>query len=143
MIRPRRSDHAPVSHGWVQTALFAALVIVGLLGMHTLSTAHTDSTVAAVSPGAMAMDADHSHAALGAVPAETDLGCLDCGSSDSHQAMIMACVLGLLVALLLVCRAKPGVVRIRRQSIVALFLRSALTLQPRPPSLTILSISRT
>lgn len=148
-VRPiQRSEQPPASPRWLFAALFAALVIAGLLGMHTLSTAHSDSGVAAVSMGTgsmgtASMDADHVHAAPGSMDADADPGCLDCGTSNSPHAMIMACVLGLLVTLLLVCRAGPGLVRARGPSIVAPFLRAAINLRPRPPSLTVLSISRT
>jgi hypothetical protein len=40
MMRARlihRSNQPAVSHRWLPAALFAALVIVGLLGMHTFS----------------------------------------------------------------------------------------------------------
>lgn len=153
-VRPiQRSEQPPASPRWLFAALFAALVIAGLLGMHTLSTGHSDSRVAAISMGTASMgtgsmgtasmDADHVHAAPGSMDADADPGCLDCGTSNSPHAMITACVLGLLVTLLLVCRAGPGLVRARGPSIVAPFLRAAINLRPRPPSLTVLSISRT
>ncbi|MGA1827334.1 DUF6153 family protein [Microbacterium sp.] len=158
-VRPiQQSEQPPASPRWLLAALFAALVIAGLLGMHTLSTAHSDSRVAAISMGTASMgtasmgtasigtasmDADHGHAAPGPMDADADSGCLDCGTSDSPHAMMMACVLGLLVTLLLVCRTGPGLVRARGPSIVAPFLRAAISLRPRPPSLTVLSISRT
>jgi hypothetical protein len=158
MMRARlihRSEQPAVSHRWVPAALFAALVIAGLLGMHTFSTAHSDVHVTAAPMGATAMSAEHVHAAsgslgnehvhaaTGSLGAEVDSGCPDCGQSGSHHAMIMACVLGLLVTLLLVCRAKPSLVRASAQSIVFPFLRAVGTLPPRPPSLLVLSISRT
>lgn len=149
----QRSEQPTASPRWLLAALFAALVIAGLLGMHTLSTGHSDSRVAAISMGTISMgtasigtasmDADHGHAAPGPMEADADSGCLDCGTSDSPHAMMMACVLGLLVTLLLVCRTGPGLVRARGPSIVAPFLRAAISLRPRPPSLTVLSISRT
>lgn len=149
----QRSEQPSASPRWLLAALFAALVIAGLLGMHTLSTGHSDSRVAAISMGTISMgtasigtasmDADHGHAAPGPMEADADSGCLDCGTSDSPHAMMMACVLGLLVTLLLVCRTGPGLVRARGPSIVAPFLRAAISLRPRPPSLTVLSISRT
>jgi len=89
------------------------------------------------------MGNEHMHAATWTMDAEADSGCPDCGQSGSHHAMIMACVLGLLVTLLLVCRAKPSRVRASAQRIVAPFLRAVGTLPPRPPSLLVLSISRT
>jgi len=146
MMRARlihRSEQPAVSHRWLLAALFAALVIAGLLGMHTFSTAHSDVHVTAAPMGATAMSAEHVHAATGSMDAEADSGCPDCGQSGSHHAMIMACVLGLLVTLLLVCRAKPSPVRASAQRIVAPFLRAVGTLPPRPPSLLVLSISRT
>ena len=170
MMRARlihRSEQPAVSHRWLLAALFAALVIAGLLGMHTFSTAHSDVHVTAAPMGPTAMSAEHVHAATGSMgnehmhaatgsmgnehmhaasgsmDAEADSGCPDCGQSGSHHAMIMACVLGLLVTLLLVCRAKPSLVRASAQSIVAPFLRAEGTLPPRPPSLLVLSISRT
>lgn len=139
----QRSDQPSVSHRWLLAALFAALVIAGLLGMHTFSTAHSDVHVVAASTGATAMDAEHMHAASGSMDADAGSGCPDCGESGSHHAMVMACVLGLLVTLLLVCRVKPSRVRTRAPSIVAPFLRAVGTLPPRPPSLIVLSISRT
>ena len=149
----QRSEQPSASPRWLLAALFAALVIAGLLGMHTLSTGHSDSRVAAISMGTISMgtasigtasmDADHGHAAPGPMEADADSGCLDCGTSDSPHAMMMACVLGLLVTLLLVCRTGPGLVRARGPSIVVPFLRAPISLRPRPPSLTVLSISRT
>jgi hypothetical protein len=139
----QRSEQPPVPHRWLLAALFAALVIAGLLGMHTLSTAHTEMQVAAASTETAAMDAEHVQVASGSMDPDTDSGCLECGTSDSHHAMIMACVLGLLVTVLLVCRAKPGLIRARGPSIVTPFVRSAVRLLPRQPSLTVLTISRT
>ena len=144
----QRAEQAPASPRCLLAALFAALVIAGLLGMHTLSTGHSDSPVAAISmgtasTGTASMDTDHGHAAPGSMDTDADSGCLGCGTSDSPHAMIMACVLGLLVTLLLVCRTGPGLVGARGPGIVAPFLRAAITLRPRPPSLTVLSISRT
>jgi hypothetical protein len=125
------------------TALFAALVIAGLLGMHTFSTDHAESQMPAVSIAPGAMDADQMHATAASADSDAESDCLDCGPSDSHHAMIMACVLGLLVTLLLGCRAQPSLVRPRGPSIAAPFLRAAVALMARPPSLSVLSISRT
>lgn len=146
MMRPQttqRIQQPPVSARWLFAALFAALVIAGLLGMHTLSTAHSDVHVAAASTGTTTMDAAHMHSAPGSMDADADSGCLDCGQGGSHHAMSMACVLGLLVTLLLVCRARPSLVGSRGPSIVAPFLSAVGALLPRPPSLITLSISRT
>ena len=138
-----RCEQPPGPHRWLLAALLSALVIAGLLGMHTLSTAHSELRVAAVSTDRGAMDAQHMHIASASLDTGAVSGCPTCGRSDSHQAMIMACVLGLLVTLLLVCRAKPGLVRTRGPAVVAPFVRATVALLPRPPSLTALSISRT
>ena len=142
--QPTQPTQQPrVSSRWLFAALFAALVIAGLLGMHTLSTAHSDVHVTTASAVTTTTDAEHVHAASGSMDADADAGCLDCGQRGSHHAMIMACVLGLLVTLLLVCRAKPSLVGSFGPSIVAASLRAAGALPPRPPSLIVLSISRT
>lgn len=138
-IRPARQS--PEVHRWLLSVVFAALVIVGLLGMHTLSTAHASSPLAVVSAGAAAMDADHLHA-QSAMEVASASACLDC-DDGAHHAMIMACVLGLLVTLLLVCRATPGWFSTRRVSVAGYLVRPTVALASRPPSLMILSISRT
>lgn len=116
-------------------------VIVGLLAMHSLSTltatyAGHQTTVTA-SATTIAGD-DHSGTTA------TDEPCADCGSWHSNM-LAMACVLALLATVLLLVR--PGAVlrwlsilpRPRSSVVAALFIRLVL----RPPSLTVLCISRT
>ena len=127
---------------WLLVALLAAAVITGLLGMHTLTTTHSDVFLSAA-PAEAAAHAEHSHLSLPSIQAHSDADCVDCGQNGSPHAMAMACVLGLLVTLVLACRARPSLVRGSGPSIFAPFLRRASTLLPRPPSLIDLSISRT
>ncbi|WP_137843227.1 DUF6153 family protein [Microbacterium sp. 2FI] len=136
-----------VSRPLLLTVLFAALVITGLLGMHTLTTAHAQHSVAVSTATVTAhvdpVHADHLHAEAATPDTHGDEGCADCGSSGSHHAMFMACVLGLLVTILLVSRVKPALLRVRGSGTVARFLRAVVLPPPRPPSLAYLSISRT
>ncbi|HIE60936.1 MAG TPA: hypothetical protein EYQ02_04495 [Microbacterium sp.] len=116
-------------------------IIVGLLAMHSLNThtatdtSHQTTATASATTGA----GDH-HAGTTA----TDEPCADCG--NGHSTMLaMACVLALLVTVLLLVR--PGAAmrwlsilpRPRPSVASALFTGPAL----RPPSLTVLCISRT
>ena len=116
-------------------------IIVGLLAMHSLNThtatdtSHQTTATASATTGA----GDH-HAGTTA----TDEPCADCG--NGHSTMLaMACVLALLVTVLLLVR--PGAAmrwlsilpRPRSSVASALFTGPAL----RPPSLTVLCISRT
>ena len=116
-------------------------IIVGLLAMHSLSghTATDSSHQTAVTASATTGTGDH-HAGTTA----TDEPCADCGSGHSTM-LAMACVLALLATVLLLMR--PGTVmrwlsilpRPRPSVAAALFTGPAL----RPPSLTVLCISRT
>jgi len=116
-------------------------IIVGLLAMHSLN-AHTATDTGhqtTVTTSATSSADDH-HAGTTA----TDEPCADCGSGHSDM-LAMACVLALLATVLLLVR--PGAVmrwlsilpRPRPSRMAALFIRPAL----RPPSLTVLCISRT
>lgn len=116
-------------------------IIVGLLAMHSLNahtatdTSHQTSVTTSATTGA----GDH-HAGTTATGGQ----CADCGSGHSDM-LSMACVLALLATVLLLVR--PGAVmrglsilpRPRHSLVQALFTRPAL----RPPSLTVLCISRT
>ncbi|WP_127474202.1 DUF6153 family protein [Microbacterium sulfonylureivorans] len=136
----QRTDHR--TPGWLVVATFAALLIVGLLGMHTLSSAHSPPDLGTETTHAMTADAGHAHET--STPAGTGLEseCSDC-ATDGQHVMAMACVLGLLATLLLICRARPGLVRVNGTSIVDAVLRPAVVRLRPPPSLNLLSISRT
>ena len=122
------TDRVHTGRSMVRTLLLLVVItgaiIVGLLAMHSLN-AHT------------ATDAGHQTTA-------TDEPCADCGSGHSTM-LAMACVLALLATVLLLVR--PSAVmrwlsilpRPRPSVASALFTGPAL----RPPSLTVLCISRT
>lgn len=83
---------------WALMVLFSAGVVIGLLGMHTLSSGHSEHSVTSVS-------APHQDHAESAGPLQVlDEGCADCGSTQGHAALMLVCVLGLLVTLLLLVR---------------------------------------
>lgn len=123
------------------------LVIIGLLGMHTFSagsSGHSPTTHTSVSNEA----ADPSHVmgvTHAAASANCDVGCVAAAHQPmSHDDMMMACVLALLagfVLLLPLARLTHTSVSLRRLSQqVELRIREVL---PHPPSLIVLSISRT
>ena len=155
--------HAPSGlHRLLLTFATAFLLIAGLLAMHTLTgtltLGHTD-TPAAASEGtghgtesAMA-SAIAPAAVLGADPGMvTDASadhcpgdCGDAGGMPDHSMLMMACVLALLAAVIVllapVLLARLGaalaLLRLHGRNVLA-----ALP-HPRPPSLIVLSISRT
>lgn len=127
---------------WALTVLFAAAVMVGLLGMHTLSSGHAELSM---STAASAVEHEHSTAATAAMDApQTDAGtgCADCGSS-SHDALMMVCLLGLLVTLLLVARPATGLIRTPHSLVPVRATPTLSSRVPPGPSLLELSISRT
>jgi hypothetical protein len=134
----------PVFWRWALTVLFAAAVMVGLLGMHTLSSGHAQFPMATTASSAAA----HEHSTVGApavddAPPVVESGCTDC-NSPSHDALMMVCLLGLLVTLLLAARSAPSLMMRARHSAVG--VRAVAVLSSRvPPSLSLLelSISRT
>lgn len=141
-----RGVHTPVC---LRTALLcvgaALLIIVGLLGMHTLS-ADSGSHGAAVSTHLThAVDLPHPLAASTAEghASSCDEACMN-GSAGGHSGMDTACILALLAGLLILLRPLLG----RRLGPQPHLLTSRLRLNigrtlNRAPSLTFLSISRT
>ncbi|MFS0731907.1 DUF6153 family protein [Microbacterium sp. 1P10UB] len=143
------TEHLRAGRSMARTLLLlialTGAVIIGLLAMHSLNT-HTAAetghhatmaTMATTDPSGMSTD---SHA--GATAAVDD-GCPDCGS-DHSSMFAMACVLALLATVLLLARPtavrqwlarfpRPGPPAISPPGIPGL----------RPPSLTVLCISRT
>lgn len=141
----------------VRTVLVVAgavlMVIIGLLGMHTLNTAHFGSSsnsnghelvVATDLPPAGASGAAFI-AGTGSSVGGCESTCQDHGSQPLNHADVMtACALGLLVGLFLLL---PVLAMFRTQGTFArvyspVWLKYASRLS-RPPSLTVLSISRT
>lgn len=148
----------PPTRNLLSIAAMVLMVIVGLLGMHTLS--------AGASGHGTMMPAQHhntvtAHVAVSSDPAPVhhgapvstpqlsmaafDVGAAtDTGMPVSHDEMLLACVLALLVGLVLFFAPQlmGGVFRpvAHRAAISRL---AGTSIRPRPPSLIFLSISRT
>lgn len=154
-----RAHHAPAGvRGLLLTTAAAILIIAGLLGMHTLTTSHDATMITGASSGPThAVDAttgdDGSASVTDAMTSAADTpatakahcGGGDCGTSMPGHTMLTMCVLALLsVAIVLLA---PAVLAWFRTLLPFLLLRPALLLRtlppPRPPSLHVLSISRT
>lgn len=128
-------------------ALFAVpAILIGLLAMHVFTTASADSSapLAAASHhmGATPLLSAESAAIVPSSPATAD----DCDGlcSPSHDMLGMICVLALLVTLVLLT---VHLVAIRWEqplrAIKDLAARASALVPPVPPSLIVLSISRT
>lgn len=135
-------------------ALFAVpAILVGLLAVHVLadsgmteaSAPHASST----HPGDAAPAQSPEHAMVPAV--STNNSGSDCGGEcgpshdmPSHDTLSMICVLALLISVLLLI---PPLILTRweqlRRDILALITKAAALAPPTPPSLHVLSISRT
>ncbi|WP_243233669.1 DUF6153 family protein [Microbacterium sp. CIAB417] len=139
------TDRVHTGRSMVRTLLLLVVItgaiIVGLLAMHSLN-AHTatDAGHQTTATASAATGTGDHHTGTTA----TDEPCADCGSGHSTM-LAMACVLALLATVLLLVR--PSAVmrwlsippRPRPSVVAALSTRPAL----RPPSLTVLCISRT
>lgn len=135
--------------GWKRLALVLLAVpaiLVGLLAMHVLTTGPSHA------PAAHSAE-DHEHAPLimGELAATSALGgptfdATDCGGDcgPEHDMLGMACVLALLLTALLLTvhltLLRWGTARAIASTIMG---RIAALAPPRPPSLLVLSISRT
>ncbi|MCR8670233.1 DUF6153 family protein [Agrococcus sp. HG114] len=138
-VRPRPFS----TRFWVALVICAA-VIVGLLGMHTLSSrgaGHDAPSSTALHPAA-AQEAPASR--------DVDEHPCDCqpvapAPAPEHSMLLMACVLALLATLLVLHGPQlGGVLRATRRVGGRDVERARGTLaRPRPPSLLVLSISRT
>ncbi|PKQ35402.1 MAG: hypothetical protein CVT61_06260 [Actinobacteria bacterium HGW-Actinobacteria-11] len=145
-----------VFRGVLSGVLLVAAIIVGLIGMHTLN---LHGTAAADAPAAAAISGGHPASISGEHPASvqhgimqappagsptdtTQMSCPACGTDD-HVSMAMMCVLGLLLALVLLL--VPSLIRGWLQPLLqSRFLRSfRAQALPRAPSLHVLCISRT
>ncbi len=137
------------------------MVIAGLLAMHALSmsgphghtspalTIETDHAAEAMPDGtasaAMADEMAGASMSDAAAAGETDCGG-GCGEpSPSHSMLMMGCVIALLIGLTFLIA--PGLLSrgwlTRLLAVRALPLLGAVLPRPRPPSLIVLSISRT
>ncbi|WP_243073719.1 DUF6153 family protein [Microbacterium sp. SS28] len=120
-------------------------VIVGLLAMHTLSGGDASH---GHSPAGVAAVADSHAPSMHDPSGVADPELCDCGTSgpvDGHSMLAMACVLGLLITVLILAIPKDlGRVDLRAPllGLTTEVARRALA-RARPPSLYVLSISRT
>ena len=75
---------------WLVAVCFAAAVIVGLMGMHTISSGHTAPTTSenVEMPGG----APH-HSSAPATGDEDAEACASCSPSGGHDVLMMMCVL--------------------------------------------------
>ncbi|MDO8383948.1 MAG: DUF6153 family protein [Microbacterium sp.] len=123
---------------WALDVLFAAGVMIGLLGMHTLSVGHGDPAMTTVSAAAA-----HDQMSMMDEHAAAESGCVDCGSTGGHEALMLACVLGLMATFLLLIRPGIDLFRVRGPSLRMVAFLASVARSPWPPSLHELSISRT
>lgn len=142
-IARRVQDQRTLTRTLLTVVAVAFSVIFGLLAMHSMNT-HTmpsgHSETIAVAPAHA--DAHPAHAS-GDAAAVVEEGCATC--SDDHGTAWMACVLALLIVVVLLARPSAwwrAVAHSLGTPVSRLHLRDAL--HPlRPPSLTVLCISRT
>ncbi|MDF1479717.1 DUF6153 family protein [Leifsonia sp. H3M29-4] len=142
-IRSLASTHSSM-HRIVFTLGFALALIAGLLAMHTLGVGDTH-----VDSGLTASASDH-----GQVGAATDRTAVDpghcageCGASrdmPEHSMLLMVCALALLAAVIVIL-APALLARFSTSLGMTMLVRHAVRAVPRlrPPSLLVLSISRT
>ncbi|WP_298866812.1 DUF6153 family protein [uncultured Microbacterium sp.] len=133
---------------WLIVACLAAMVILGLMGMHTLSVGHSDPMPTA---GMTAMTEHGSPESGVAVSPASGVGggheqsnpCVGCGGGEGHDAAMMVCVLALLGSLLLILVPLSTSWRVRVPDLRLRGLRPHVPQPSKPPSLVELSISRT
>jgi len=126
-------------------------VVLSFLAMHSLSLDHNSSAgsmpSATVMPGAAVIDgAAPGHEAAATLAASGSELSAECGGSCTleHSMMVMGCILALVGAVLVAARIRTIASGQPIQRTIVLFtaMLSSLPL-PEPPSLHVLSISRT
>lgn len=121
----------------------ALLVIAGLLAMHGFNVDAGHASMGSGTPIATPADLDH-HATPAEVSANPIEQCGDGCGGEGHLAMTMICVLALMVASLALLALPVNGARGRIERLLRWLTASASHAAPlRPPSLIILSISRT
>ncbi len=140
-----QSDAAPLSL-WKRLAvvlLAVPAILIGLLAMHVLTTgvAHASDVHGSTTHASIAVTGSEADNLTAAPHAETDC---DAGCVPQHDMLGMACILALLMtALVLAVRLtllRWGTVGALASTVMA---RLANLAPPQPPSLLVLSISRT
>jgi hypothetical protein len=134
---------APALARWALAVLAVAAIVAGILAMHFLTGLPTVGAQAhPMSAGAAAAPLPH---AMGdSAPEPSADGC-SVSCSPQHQMGAMACLLlALLASVLLVLASRsPHAWLSLRSSLARLSVLVMALAPPRPPSLTVLSISRT
>ena len=136
LARTLRPQHS-LRHSLMLTALVVAGVVLALVTMHSLSLDHSATAMtSSVSQhdGAMTYAADDSMVSEG------------CGVScaPGHSLIVMGCILALVGAVLVVARIRAITVwHLARRLTVSFTVALAALPVPEPPSLHVLSISRT
>ncbi|GGF40497.1 hypothetical protein GCM10010922_14880 [Microbacterium sorbitolivorans] len=135
---PTLRERLPRMARWPLAVFFAAALIVGLMGMHTLASppVHPESAASATIAG------HHSEQAPAAQA--TDDSCTSCTPGADHHTIMTMCALALLLTAL-VFLAPGFAYRVPRATVGAWLLApfAVRTAPRRPPSLEELSISRT
>lgn len=124
----------------------AVALIAGLLAMHTLTAGNTHVESAPAISSAAAHDQVMVGAAVDGTAADTGhcAGCGAPGNMPDHSMLMMVCVLALLAAVIIVMA--PALLARLSMSLGVVVLAADVPRalpRPRPPSLLVLSISRT
>lgn len=132
----------PRSTRWLLLVCFAAAIIVGLMGMHTLASSHAPAMSSTAETTGATVPEGH-HGAATAPVDDAGHGCVTCSPDGGHDALMVMCVLALLATVLLLLI--PRLIRGRPQQRAAWWpvMFVARPAPSRPPSLRELSISRT
>lgn len=142
-IRSLASTHS-ATHRIVFTLGFVVALIAGLLAMHTLSASdtHIDATQTASASDHGMVGAATDRAAIDAGHCAADCGAP--GDMPDHSMLLMVCALALLAAVMVIL-APALLARLSTPLGVTMLVRHAVRAVPRsrPPSLLVLSISRT
>lgn len=144
----RRVMHRqPSMHALLLLGGAVLMIIVGLLGMHTLSAEAAGHGTASISHAAVATEQPESGTTVALSGTSTECNALcHANTEPGHGQMDMAtaCVLALLAGILLLA---PPILLHRfgplLWSTTSLWHLTSTSVLPRPPSLVVLSISRT
>ena len=140
------ADTDSLLHRALLTFAIALALISGLLAMHVLHAAdsHVATEVSAIEDGASWTSDPRSAAAYTSQAAHCPDGCDTPAHAPEHLMLMVTCVLALLTAaaVLIPPVSLDRSIATRARTDAGLGVRRALA-HPRPPSLLILSISRT
>lgn len=137
-LRPRRSLWRKL----LLSLVASVAIVIGLVAMHSLNLEGGHSAaVSSLSPAAAAVD-HHGMVETGA--AATPAGVADCDGACEHSLMVMACILALMVTVIVLAASRSTMSREHHRRAAAPLMELRATLAPvTPPSLVVLSISRT